>query len=110
MLRKKFKLSVQTFGRAPVKTERGLLFSVKIKPNSLKFSRFNIIISSKYDKRAVYRNKLKRQIFEWLRLHLNSFKPGLDVLIILSKSASSKTSPLPDFLKELEKLTTPLKK
>lgn len=45
-----------------------LLISRRIK-NELKLNRYGVVISKKLEKRAVKRNKLRRQIYEAIRLH-----------------------------------------
>jgi ribonuclease P protein component len=45
-------------------------------------SRFGILVSNKVSKKAVERNKIKRQIREILRLKLAKIKPGYDIVII----------------------------
>ena len=55
---------------------------VKVLKNNLKTSRFGIVVSTKISKKAVVRNKVKRQIREVLRSQLDKVKPGYDVVII----------------------------
>ncbi|MDD4761634.1 MAG: ribonuclease P protein component [Candidatus Pacebacteria bacterium] len=101
MLKKKYKFSVESFKKAfPLKIVKKNHLSLKITPNNKDFSRFNLIISSKYDKRSVYRNKLKRAIFEWIRLNLPSFSKGKDVLIIIN--SSSKSADIQNFIDNLK--------
>ncbi|MCC6932908.1 MAG: ribonuclease P protein component [Deltaproteobacteria bacterium] len=45
-------------------------------------TRFGITISKKVDKRAVCRNRLRRRIREFLRIHQECIAPGLAVVII----------------------------
>lgn len=49
-------------------------------------SRFSIIIPAKLDKRAVKRNKLKRQIRNIIKLNIANLKPGSDVIIMAKKT------------------------
>ena len=58
------------------------ILGVKILKNNLEASRFGIVVSTKISKKAVQRNKIKRQIREVLRLNLDKVKPGFDVVII----------------------------
>jgi len=53
-------------------------------------SRFAIIIPIKVDKRAVKRNKLKRQIREIIKLNIANLKPGSDVIIMAKKTILGK--------------------
>jgi ribonuclease P protein component len=99
MLSKKFRLQVQAFGRPEtgkkIKTVRSEYFAVKSRPNDLRFSRFGVVISRKVFKSAAKRNKIKRIIFNFIRLnklHLKAPKQnkfvtgqaGKDVLIIVN--------------------------
>lgn len=58
--------------------------------NNLKVSRFAFIISQKVSKKAVLRNKIRRQLREKTRLALPQIKKGLDVIIIVSPGAEKK--------------------
>ncbi|MDE2312114.1 MAG: ribonuclease P protein component [Patescibacteria group bacterium] len=53
--------------------------------------RFAVVVSTKVAKKAVVRNRLKRQAREFLRKHLQSFAPG-DYVFFLRPAAASKTS------------------
>ena len=59
------------------------LLGVKTLPNGLVISRFGIIVSAKISKKAVVRNKIKRQIREIIRLDLENIKSGQDVAIVV---------------------------
>ena len=58
------------------------IIGVKAITNNLDNSRFGILISTKISKKAVERNKLKRQIREVIRLDLDLIKSGYDLVII----------------------------
>ncbi|MCK4553470.1 ribonuclease P protein component [Candidatus Parcubacteria bacterium] len=58
------------------------LIGVKAIQNQLGNSRFGILVSAKVSKKAVERNKIKRQIREIIKLQLNKIKLGYDVVII----------------------------
>jgi ribonuclease P protein component len=62
-------------------------FTLKYKPNKLEHSRFGFVISTKIDKRATVRNRLKRQIREVIRLKLAKIPHGYDITIIPKKAA-----------------------
>lgn len=55
---------------------------VKILKNNLEHSRFAVVVGLKVSKKATKRNRAKRQIREILRLNLNKFEKGFDVMII----------------------------
>ena len=85
-------------------TKKGNFFIVKTLPNNLGFSRFGTIVSLKTAKKATQRNRLKRTIFNFIRLNNFHLRPGKDFLIIalpvVSKSAKADTE------KELNLLLT----
>ena len=58
---------------------------MKALSNNSDFSRFGFIISKKVDKRAVIRNRIKRQLSEIIRLQCDRIKPGFDVIILVKK-------------------------
>lgn len=55
---------------------------LKAKGNSLPYSRFGFIISLKVSKKAVLRNRLKRQVRAIIRGELPLLKPGFDCVFI----------------------------
>lgn len=57
-------------------------FSVKIAENKSEFNRFGIVVSKKIDKRAVIRNKIKRQIRRCIEENKKHLLVGKDLLII----------------------------
>jgi len=61
--------------------KEGFLF-LKIDKNDLNVSRFGFVVSQKISKKAVVRNKLKRQLREIVRSALPKIKKGIDVVII----------------------------
>lgn len=58
------------------------ILGIKIINNELNYNRFGIMVSSNISKRAVDRNRIKRQIREIVRLQLNKMKKGKDCVII----------------------------
>lgn len=58
----------------------GLL--IKCIPNDLSYNRFGILVSTKVSKKAVVRNKIKRQIRAILALQLPFLKLGKDVVVV----------------------------
>ncbi len=89
MLAKKYKLSSSSFPRPSHLGRSGRYLSVNLSPTSLPFSRFGIIVSLKYDKRAVARHRLKREIFELIR-KTGAFRvPGHDIVVVVKKGVTS---------------------
>jgi len=74
-------------GKSVFGTELGL----KYLRNDLKVSRFAIVVGVKVSKRAVTRNRLKRQIRAIIQLLLPETAPGYDILILTKKDALKKT-------------------
>ncbi|MCX6797633.1 MAG: ribonuclease P protein component [Candidatus Falkowbacteria bacterium] len=58
------------------------VLGLKVKDNSLTFNRFGFIIGLKLSKKAVVRNKLKRQVREIVKGQLNLLKPGFDCVFV----------------------------
>lgn len=57
-------------------------FILRYLPNQKKISRFGVIISNKVAKKAVIRNRLKRQITEIIRLTMSGIPAGYDCSLI----------------------------
>ncbi len=85
MLAKKFKLSIYKSlrNKKALKILKGKYFNFKIFENGLDYSRFGVIINSKIFKKSFLRNKLKRLIFEDIKLNKFYFKSSRDCLIIV---------------------------
>jgi len=84
--RLKKKLEVQ---RA-VKTGKSVfdpVCGIKFLKNNLDESRFAVVVGLKVHKGAVRRNRVKRQYREIVRLHLDSVKPGFDIVLLTSAKA-----------------------
>jgi len=56
---------------------------VRFLPNHLPLSRFGLVASTKVSKKAVDRNRLRRQLSESIRLNLKRITPGWDLVIIV---------------------------
>ena len=65
-------------------------FSLKTISTSIKNPRFAIITDLKVSKKAVERNRLRRQISEIIRISIANFYPGHDVVIWASQKAVGK--------------------
>lgn len=85
MLPKKNKLVKKSEIEKLAKTGKrtaSVFFLVKTRKNNLPESRWVIVVSAKVHKSAVVRNRLRRQIRELVREHLNTRVTGQDVMII----------------------------
>lgn len=102
MIKKKFKLPIQNFfNKRPAKPISSAFFVLKLFQPEFNYSRFGLVISAKLFKKAVDRNRMKRKIFDFLRLNQPNL-PIYDYLFILRKEASSRNI---DFiLEDLRKL------
>lgn len=95
MLAKENRLNLQKdfqviFRKGKVFQLRGLI--VRTKTNKLARSRFGLVVGLKADKKAVARNRLRRQLSEIIRHDLNNISPGFDVVIIAQKEIIGKAS------------------
>lgn len=67
------------------------LLGIKNAPNDLGLVRLGILISNKVSKKAVDRNKTKRQVREIFNQYLNKIIAGNDFLIIALPAIKAKT-------------------
>ena len=81
------------------------LFKLKHVANNLEVSRFGIVTSAKLSKKAVVRNRIRRQVSEILRLNSNQIVSGQDVVVWVKVSALGK-----DYQEVEEKLLALLNK
>ncbi|MBI5401262.1 ribonuclease P protein component [Candidatus Wolfebacteria bacterium] len=89
MLAKKYKLPIKEFlDKKPRISGRTEFFLMRILPNNLKFSRFGVVISKKVSASAVVRNKIKRTIFDFLRIEKLHIPAGKDVLLTVLPPAA----------------------
>ncbi|MEK7211579.1 MAG: ribonuclease P protein component [Patescibacteria group bacterium] len=92
MLSRKYSLRAKDFGRI---LKQGRIFNtpyfrLRSLPNNFPNIRVGIIISAKVSKKAVLRNRLKRQISEIFRLNFSKLQPGYDIVITVSGSMVGK--------------------
>lgn len=52
--------------------------------------RFGLVVSTKVDKRAVVRNRIKRLLREAIRQRWGDFKPGVDIVMVAKKEIVGK--------------------
>lgn len=53
--------------------------------DSSKNPHIGVIVSVKLSKKAVYRNRTKRLIYEVIRQNIEAIKPGLDIIVMAKK-------------------------
>ncbi len=104
MIAKKFKLPIGVWlkERKRFIFRKNDFFAVKLAENNLNHSRFGVVVSKNILKSAVKRNKLKRAIFNFIKLGGLCASSGRDFLITaLPKSAVLKKGELEKSLKHL---------
>ena len=67
-------------------------FFLKIAENKTRSNRFGIVVSKKIDKRAVIRNKIKRQVGRYIRENEKNLPIGKDMLIIVRPGIKGRRS------------------
>jgi ribonuclease P protein component len=83
MLAKKYRFAIQSSPSKALKVLKTPYFSAKIYSTNNSFSRFGIIISKKFDKKAVVRNFWKRRIFSVFEKWPKEEKKPKDLLLII---------------------------
>lgn len=83
MLKKKYR--VKNFKDFKEILENGSYFGVKefyikFSKNNLDYSKISVVVPIKIDKRAVVRNRIKRQMSEIIRLLYKEIKPGFNIV------------------------------
>ncbi|NQV88892.1 MAG: ribonuclease P protein component [Parcubacteria group bacterium] len=68
----------------------GMYVGVKLMKNNLEVSRFAVAAGLKVSKKAVDRNRIKRQVRAIVHEHLSEIATGYDVLLIVRKEALEK--------------------
>lgn len=91
MLAKKFRLSHQQFLLAKKQSKQisSPDLSMQVSVNGLTVSRFAVVTSTKLDKRAVRRNRLRRQIYTHFQ---NTTLIGLDIILFPKRSMLNLTN------------------
>ncbi len=89
------------------KSSYAKIFCLKVLANEFEINRYGIVISTKVSKKAVERNKLKRQIRAVIKEFDKKLMSGFDLAIIVSPAALNQDY---KFIKsELEKILFTLK-
>ena len=82
--------------------KQGLLY-LKVVKNNLDASRFGFVISKKFSKKAVIRNKTKRRLSEIIKAKLPEIKKGMDAIIVVMPGAENEFQKLEDTIDKLFK-------
>jgi len=56
---------------------------IKLLENDLEINRFGLVIGLKISKKAVQRNKIKRQLEEIIQSELEQIRKGIDIIILV---------------------------
>ena len=73
------------------KSAFGMCSIIKAKKNNLSVSRFAVVAGIKVSKKAVARNKIKRQVRYIIKKHLEEIEKGWDVAFLIKKDALEKS-------------------
>ncbi|OHA02894.1 MAG: ribonuclease P protein component [Candidatus Sungbacteria bacterium RIFCSPLOWO2_02_FULL_54_10] len=84
------------------------LFSVAWRANGTKGQRFALIVPRTVDKRATVRNRLRRRMREFMRVHAGALAPPRDIAITCRREAAAATRKA--FYEALEELIARLGK
>lgn len=90
MLKRKFRLNAKLRLKNSVSCASPF-FTLRIAENGLLYNRYGFIVSKKIDKRAVIRNKIKRQLGSIIENIQEEIKKGNDVLFIIKKNFLNET-------------------
>lgn len=75
------------------KIVRSKYFTLKYLTNPIqKHSRISVIVSKKITKKAVVRNRIRRRIYEIIRLNISQFEGIFDLVIIVNSVEINKLS------------------
>ncbi len=72
------------------KVWRTEILDIRVRANKAGCLRFGFVVSSKVDKRAVVRNRLRRQMSEIIKNNFNYIVPGFDAAIVAKKEIVGK--------------------
>jgi len=82
--------------------KQGSLY-LKVQKNDLELVRFGFIVSKKFSKKAVDRNKIKRILREIVKVELPKIKPGIDIVILVNPGTEIDFEKLQKTVKDLFK-------
>ena len=90
MLAKSFRLTQQKEFKKTYKIGKSAsssLFILKFVPNQKKTNCYAVVVSNKVSKKAVQRNKIRRQVKNWLKKKQTSLKTNFNIIIIAKPKA-----------------------
>lgn len=71
------------------KAVKGSFLFIKIYENSKQLRRFGFVISSKVSKKAVIRNKIRRELSDFVRLNMDKIRSGYDIIVLIKNGSAS---------------------
>ena len=89
MIAKKFRLSKKSDFSKLVQSSNKFYssnFVLKFIKDQENLNHFAVVVSKKISLKAVVRNKIRRRIYELLRLNMSNFKLGFKIIIFVKKS------------------------
>ena len=97
MLKKKYRIPKEVVFEKQQSTPSPF-FVLKFAKNEMGLNRFGFVVSKKTDKKAVARNRIKRQVRFGIEKNFDKIKTGFDFLFIIKKQLLDKTT------KEIEEI------
>ena len=86
------------------KAVRSQMLTVKYVPNAHRtYPRFSVVVSKKVIKSAVGRNRIRRRLYEYLRLNTENLNGVYDIVVICT-SSELRTLPFADISAQLTQL------
>jgi len=93
MLPKKYRLAKEKDFKQVFRSKKTFsqgFIIIKLAENKLAFSRFGFVTGLKISKKAVERNRIRRQMQEVIRINLADIQTGFDVVIMVKKEVLGK--------------------
>ena len=91
MLKKKYKLPVQEYVRKDGRATHTVYFSLRAFPVALPHPRVGVLVSLRTARKATERNRMKRLVFNFFRLHRAALAGG-DTLVTVRPPAAALSS------------------
>jgi ribonuclease P protein component len=104
MFKKEHRLAKTKDVKAAFEQGRGFFnpyFSVRRAFEKTERKRFTVVVSTKVSKTATTRNRIKRLVREFIRLNMDSLKPGDYIISAKPKVMGLETDAMLGFLKKL---------
>lgn len=93
MFKRKFRLNAKLRLKNS-KSYTSPFFTLRIAENGFLYNRYGFVVSKRIDKRAVVRNKIKRQLRSIIEKMQEEIKEGNDILFIIKKNILTESKEL----------------